>query len=441
MVDAAVLFDMLSGKTFEFSCQRAATQRVVADLLDVKACNTSTITLWISNGSEYEDWGMMNFPRTNLLISILVLFCARSAFDSPALAQERTEWLSGSELTKASESLAVSVNWQLAPLRQRLGNLSNRQRIAIFLDRRVDGSQTLDFSVNNVSFEECLWRLCDQLELGMCRIGDVYYVGPREAAANLPQQVAFLKDKVDRAERQTRRRWERKESLTIPQLAQPRSLVLSTCQNIGATLEAGDTIPHDLWAETQLPPLEVVDRLSLLLVGFEKSIELNDRLDQIRMVEMPVRDKVTRVFHLGENVTKGAELVEAEMPEVQLEKGRRGLTVNASGDESLRVHRLLVSMQKPEVADLSRQVFTLTTINNRGTVLNTIAAQLGRDFKYEKHHLAILNGRIELNLKDAPVDQVIGAVLEGTGLQYRITDEQLMILGGSSDEPKDEKKR
>ena len=74
-------------------------------------------------------------------------------------------------------------------------------------------------------------------------------------------------------------------------------------------------------------------------------------------------------------------------------------------------------------------------------VLNTIAAQLGRDFKYEKHHLAILNGRIELNLKDAPVDQVIGAVLEGTGLQYRITDEQLMILGGSSDEPKDEKKR
>lgn len=377
---------------------------------------------------------MVNIHRTNLLFAILAVFCGNSCSVEGGFAQETTDWLVSTKLTKAAQTQAVSVDWQGAPLRQRLGSLSRRQRASVFLDRRVDGSQTVDFSVSNVSLEECLWRLCDQLELGLCRVDDVYYVGPRVAAANLIQQVAALKETVDGADRASRRRWERAETLTVQRLAEPRMLVQTVCDSIGVSLLDADAIPHDLWEQTHLPPTEAATKLSLLLVGFGKSFESNIGLDQLSLVDFPNPELVTRVFQLGENAKAGARLIEDKMPDVQIETNSRSLKVTTSADKSLRVHRLLVSMQKPEIADLSRQVFTLTTVNKRGTILATIANQIDREFSFEPEQVELLNQRIELDLVNAPVEQVIAAALAGSGLEYRITAEALEILGGSPDD-------
>ena len=302
------------------------------------------------------------------------------------------------------------------------------------MDRRVDGSQTIDFSVNNVSLEECLWRLCEQLELGVCRVDDVYYVGPRVAVANLNEQVAALKKQVDAADRTSRRRWERAEPLTIERLAQPRMLVQTACDALNVSLLNADAIPFDLWDRAYLPATESATKLSLLLVGFGKSFELDQELGQMRLIDFPNRELVTRVFQLGENVKAGANLIEGEMPDVQLEKKSRSLIVTTSAEKSLRVHRLLVSLQEPEVAELSRQVFTLTTINKRGAILATIANQIERKFSFEPHQVELLNQRIELDLKDASIETVLAAALEGSGLEYRITSENLEIVGGTPDD-------
>ena len=374
----------------------------------------------------------MKIHETNLLFAILVLFCVTNWSGRDAIGQENTEWLVGGKLTQAAQSLAVSVNWEGAPLRERLENLSQRQRVSIFLDRRVDGSQELDFSVNNVSLEECLWRICEQLELGCCRIDDIYYVGPREAAGSLGHQVAALKKTVDAADRARRLRWERAATLSIPRLAQPRELIQTTCTSVGASLPNKDDIPHDLWAPAQLPASEAATRLSLLLVGFGKSFELDEDLTQLSLIDLPNSGEVTRIFQLGKNAKAGASLIEAEMPEVAIIKRARSLQVTTTPDKSLQVHRMLVALQKPGVAELSKQVFTLKTASQRGNVLATIAKQIDREFSFDQEHVEILNQRVEIDLKDAPVEEVIAAALAGSELEYRISSGKLEILGGSA---------
>ena len=377
---------------------------------------------------------MMKIHETNLLFAILVLFCVANCSGQVAVGQENIEWLVGTELTQAAQSLAVSVEWQDAPLRRRLENLSRRQRVSIFLDRRVDGSQEIDFSVNNVSLEECLWRICEQLELGCCRIDDIYYVGPREAAGKLGHQIAALKKTVDVADRTRRRRWERTAVLSIPRLAQPRELIQTTCASVGASLPNEDAIPHDLWASVQLPASEAATRLSLLLVGFEKSFELDEDLTQLNLVDLPNPDEVTRIFQLGKNAKSGASLIEAKMPEVAVKTRARSLEITTSPDKSLQVHRMLVALQKPDVAELSKQVFTLQTAAQRGTILATIAKQIDREFSFEREHVEILKQRIEIDLRDAPVGEVIAAALAGSGLEYRISSEKLEIVGGVAED-------
>ena len=64
----------------------------------------------------------------------------------------------------------------------------------------------------------------------------------------------------------------------------------------------------------------------------------------------------------------------------------------------------------------------------------TIANQIDREFSFEPEQVELLNQRIELDLVNAPVEQVIAAALAGSGLEYRITAEALEILGGSPDD-------
>ena len=86
------------------------------------------------------------------------------------------------------------------------------------------------------------------------------------------------------------------------------------------------------------------------------------------------------------------------------------------------------------MAELSKQVFTLKTASQRGNILATIARQIDRKFSFEQKHVEILNQRVEIDLKDAPVEEVIAAALAGSGLEYRISSEKLEIVGGVAED-------
>ena len=340
------------------------------------------------------------------------------------------KWLQDSQLTRAATTIAVSVDWQEAPLRQRLSELAKRQNISIFLDRRVDGSQPVSFSVINVTFEEFLWQLCDQLDLGMCRLENVYYVGPKLTAGSLPHEHELIESilQVD-DEKGMRRRWSNVREFLIQELAEPRELVEHLCQAV--TCEPGglDSIPHDLWTENALVPTSAATQLTLLLAGFNKTFQPEKGLRTIAIVDAPERDEVSRTFKFADSTKALQTGIAKSFPNVNVDaSNKRSLVVTGTTMDVLAVHRLMVAAQEAEVAELSEQLFTIKTAEKRGSILATIANQLERKLSYTQEQKAELSTRIELDLVDASVDELIQKTLEGTELNYRITADQLEIL-------------
>ena len=64
------------------------------------------------------------------------------------------------------------MTWSGQPLRPALGDLARLQQTAVFLDRRVDPGQPMDFTQRDATLEDLLSRLAEQLDLGLGATGE-----------------------------------------------------------------------------------------------------------------------------------------------------------------------------------------------------------------------------------------------------------------------------
>lgn len=362
--------------------------------------------------------------RTFIGLAAIIVLATTS---TSLLAQQK--WLQDSQLTRAATTAAVSVEWQEAPLRDRLNELAKRQNIGIFLDRRVNGSQSVSISAINVTFEEFVWRLCEQLELGVCRIENVYYVGPKSTAGVLQHELRLINSSIAGSDATMRRKWLTKRTFSIAELAEPRNLIANACQSVDCEPTQLESIPHDLWRESSFPPSSTATMLTLLLAGFDKSFEADSNLKSLAIVDIPEREIVTRSYkYEGKTKPLVTEIANA-YPDIDIDTSiKKTLTVSGPADDLLGIHRMVVHDQIAEVADLSQQLFTIQTAEKRGSILASIANQLQRKLVYTQDQTEKLSERIELDLANASVDQLIRETLKGSGFGYRITDDQLEII-------------
>lgn len=361
------------------------------------------------------------------LIAILVLVIV--SISTVAVGQDRVDWLSGSQLDRQAQETAISLDWQSAPLRQRLQDLAKSQRISLFLDRRIDGSQKIKLSVINASFEQTLWKLCDQIGAGMCRIEDFYYIGPKEAAASLPYEVKQLKERIRQCENRTlKRRWQRKSPMNLPQLTEPKLAIERLLTSNRCDPNGLDSIPHDLWAEMQMGDSSLAARISLLLVGFDKTFITAEDLSGLEIVDWERPESVLREFSLGNQLKASLAMIAADFPNLEVKSTKRSILVESQFEQVLELHRKLVALQKPAVAELSDQKFDLTVADQRLRILESVAAQVGRELRFDEVHTMVLRGRIEMQLKQAGVNKIIEKTLEGTNLSFRFTDNTLELF-------------
>lgn len=365
-----------------------------------------------------------------LAVCVFVVVCVEPAWLSAQICEgSRIKWLTGKALAKQNET-PLSATWNESPLRQQLTDFAAQRRTAIYVDRRVDPStkQTIVFSDRTT--EQIVWDVAQQNELGVARIGELLYVGPRSTAARLPFVIRDLKKALSKFTTQRRRAWLKQQSIfwnDATTTAEFQTWLL----NQGVTIEG--QLPHDVWAAGDLPAVSRLESTSIILAGFGLSFELSAqdgssaKRDAIQLIAFPdLKQEILR-YRLARDCPVTPPMMERRFPELKISGRSSSITLEGSVESLADFEAWMVEQQCADVDENAVRPFTVNTTATRGSILATIAGQTGREFKFDEASQAALQQRVTLDLKKVMIDELIGACLDGTKLRYRLDANCLTI--------------
>ena len=190
-------------------------------------------------------------------------------------------------LQKTLREEKISIRWANNPLRQAIRHLSQAKHVAILIDRRVDPDQKLDVALKDVSVESALQTIARQSNLRVSRLGNVVYLGPAPAADRLRDVAAALEKDVRRLPSGIQRKYFLAKRLAWEDFAEPRKLVAQLARQSGIQIAGLEKMPYDLWAAADLPPISLVDRLTVIAIQFDLAFKVADGGRRLTLVSLP----------------------------------------------------------------------------------------------------------------------------------------------------------
>jgi len=319
-----------------------------------------------------------NFFREKMICRLTSLAVLFSAVAAAALAQPR------------GSAGRYSVDWQNLPLANAVDRIQAVAEAPIFIDRRVDPDRRVDLAAANANVADILANLASSAQLGIARIGPLYYLGPVEMTDRLEAIAQQRRREAAALDNDLRRSISRRNRVAWPKLPEPRGLATQLLREHGWSVDRGELIPHDLWAESGLPAMSLADQLTVLLAGFDLTYRI-----------APER--------------KAIEILPARWDSIAPRSRPRPQ-----------------APQTPSNAPASKQVFTLRVENQPvGKVLDQLADRLG--WKLDVDQTAIravglsLDRLVSFEVENADEDQLLEAVLKPAGLTAARSDERIRV--------------
>jgi len=346
------------------------------------------------------------------------------------------DWKAGIELECQLDS-SVGVRWGANPLRSALTNLARSQEVAIFLDRRVDPDQAIDFVEESGSLRDLLQRLAERLKLGVGRVGPVVYLGPPPTAAVLAT-VAARKEDLDRQfPAAVREKLRRTQPLQWPELTTPRELVHRLAREAGLQVEGLEQIPHDLWPEANLPPLNFPQAMSLLLAGFGLTFDYVQEGAAIRLAPLPAKASITRHIPLRGNPAMAGAEIRRRFPGTPFTIEGSHVVVDSTIEVADGIRRLLDgSSARPKPPAATAKVEKRYTLRvqdkSLGAVVAAVAKEVGLEARFDPRIQDLRDKFVWLDVKDATLDQLLQTLLKPAGLTYQIDQQTLEIRPAGS---------
>lgn len=335
---------------------------------------------------------------------------------------QSTSWLDDHDVA-AAMAQQVSVTWSGVPLKQGLRRLAGTQHMAVVLDRRVDPEQAITAVLSDVSLADALDDLTRKRDLRYAILGSVIYVGPPHAAARLRTMAALCRQEVGSlspARRETlleRAEWEWSD------FAEPRDLLVKLAREGGLRLEGLDKVPHDLWAATNLPPLSLIDRLTLVAHQFDLTFEFAADGRAMKLVQVADNPTIDRRYAGGTDPRGRAQRFQALIPDAQIEIENGRILVRGRIEDHERLaaaNRPQRSVAKPETG---KEVYQLKLDDVPvGKVIEALASRLDLDVRIHEKEIAAaglsLDKLVTIRVKDASLDELLEAVLGPAGLTF-----------------------
>lgn len=284
--------------------------------------------------------------------------------------------------------ILVTLDWGEVPLRERLTEFGKKYSVSVFLDRRVDPDQKIELSARDLPVEGVLAQAAENLKLGVCTIGKVHYIGPKSITSRLPTVVAQRKSELGKSP--VRALWSKPKELKWKEASSPRELVVALVQEADLTLENAEQIPHDVWPAYELPAMTLTERLSLVLAGFDLTFQVAAD-GQVRVTSIP--------------------------------EGTASVPDGTTDDPQT------VGTKKTVTKGPVKKIFSLTVQKQAaGSVVSTVAKQLGKEFKYDPSIRDKLKENVSFAVKDVSLEELLTKTLKPLGLSYKMTETTIEII-------------
>lgn len=324
----------------------------------------------------------------------------------------------------------LNVTWQAQPLRAAMHSLAQSQRVSILIDRRLDPGTPLTGQFQDATLAELLERAAESAKGAATALGPVQFLGPADATARLRTLAAMLAEKSKSLPADVRQKLGRKQPLVWSDYATPRDILTQLSEEIGWRWRDLDSVPHDLWAAVETPPLPWTDRVTLVLSQFDLTVDFDPPRSELAVVPLPERIAIERRYPGGASAERRAEEFRQRIPAAAVEVAGRSIVVRARVEE----HEILAAKPVPAsaapVAGEDRYQLQLADVPLR-KVLKALETRLKVTFEFDEAALTAAGVRLDdpvrVQVRDATFEELLAAVLTPAGVTYR-RDERRITL-------------
>ena len=168
---------------------------------------------------------------------------------------------------------AVRATWTSVPLRDWARRVSEITGATVIVDRRLDPGVRVTLASDGDTLRVLLDRVAPSAGAVVEPLASSTRLIPRDLAGRAAAAEAARDRDLRGLPAEMRRIAERRAAWSWPAAARPRDLVAAAADDAGITIAGLDRVPHDHLPATSLPPLQLAERLDLLLANFDLRID------------------------------------------------------------------------------------------------------------------------------------------------------------------------
>jgi hypothetical protein len=329
-------------------------------------------------------------------------------------------------------------SWRGQSLGSALIRLSETQAIPLWIDRRIDVAAPLDLEIRDATVGEALNRIAAPQQAAATPFRGIVYFGPATTGGELATLAARLKLSVGKLPAEHRQKWLTAAPWSFPRLSQPRELLDQLAAGVGAKVVGAEQIPHDLWGAQELPTLSAIDRVVLLLAGFDLTGEIADDGAVLRVV--PIERPVAVERHYAPPPPRRAafDAALAAVPDAVVQWNGPRATIAARVEVHNQLQLALVGRLprptapptvRPPADSVARQAYTLK-IENRplAAVLDQLARQANVEVVWAEDISAEARAApTSCDVRNATLDELLTALVKPAGLTFKRTDRRVEV--------------
>lgn len=348
-------------------------------------------------------------------------------------------WFTGPKFAAEWER-PLTVAFENAELRDTLRKLAPERQLSLVLDRRIDPSATVSFTMQQEPLRQGLSRLAADHAAELVLTDNVAYIGPADRAR-------WLRTWIVQAERgmspdPTKRPVLARKTVAWNDLTSPRAIVDAIATTYNFPIENPQKLPHDLWAGATLPNVTVVEALALVLIQLDLGWSIDPKTRRITLTDWQEPDLIERSYTRRGKATVASLLSDwqHQWPELSITARDKSLVVLGRIEDHERVTKAISGggnrvgpVDGPAPTPLSQRRFTLNEKNVPARAVLKELEKTGAELVFDEDSLAAagadLDRGVSIQVQKANIDEFLRAVLGPVNATAEVTGLTITIRG------------